>query len=203
MLEITYVNGKKMLDSQNANYSYGSLQKVLNKGLASIDMSLVDSTLILGLGGGSVVNSLRDKFNYHGAIQAVELDQKVIDIANVEFGHTVGDGLDIVHADAFDFLVDCDDKYDLIVVDIFIDNEVPAPFYDDEFCKNTVRCLGPTGCIIFNLGINSAQNVGRQNAVDFYSLQSGMSLKMLENVGGSNRLMVGTMIPSGAPAKGL
>jgi spermidine synthase len=192
-LEITYLNGKKVLDSQNANYSYGSLQKVLNKGLAAVDLNRINSVLILGLGGGSVVSSLRHKFQYHGSIQAVELDHKIINLAIEEFGHQASDKLEIVQADAFDFMVDCTHKFDLIVVDLFIDNEVPAPFYENEFCKNTLRCLNEQGSLIFNLGINSAQNVGRQNAVDFYSNETGLSMEMLENVGGTNRLIVGTM----------
>jgi spermidine synthase len=32
-LEVTLVNGKLVIDSENANYSYGSLQQVLKKGL--------------------------------------------------------------------------------------------------------------------------------------------------------------------------
>ncbi len=36
VLEINYVNGKKVLDSKNTSYSYGNLQKVWDKVLQKI-----------------------------------------------------------------------------------------------------------------------------------------------------------------------
>ena len=38
-LEITWNNGKLVLDSKNTNYSYGSLEKVLRKGMQHIGYS--------------------------------------------------------------------------------------------------------------------------------------------------------------------
>ena len=35
-LEVTWTNGKLVLDSKNTNYSYGSLQRILRKGLKII-----------------------------------------------------------------------------------------------------------------------------------------------------------------------
>ena len=63
-LEVTYINGKKVLDTKNANYSYGSLQKILKFGLTKIDLKSVENILILGMGAGSVIQSLRETFDY-------------------------------------------------------------------------------------------------------------------------------------------
>lgn len=38
-LEITWINGKKILDTKNANYSYGSLQRILKFGLSKIEVT--------------------------------------------------------------------------------------------------------------------------------------------------------------------
>jgi hypothetical protein len=35
-LEVTWANGELVLDSENANYSYGSLQRILRLGLKNI-----------------------------------------------------------------------------------------------------------------------------------------------------------------------
>jgi hypothetical protein len=35
-IEITWTNGELVLDSENTNYSYGSLQRILRLGLKSI-----------------------------------------------------------------------------------------------------------------------------------------------------------------------
>jgi hypothetical protein len=55
ILEVTYINGKKVLDTKNANYSYGSLQKILEIGLTKVDLNKVDNLLLLGMGGGSMI----------------------------------------------------------------------------------------------------------------------------------------------------
>ena len=58
-LEVTLYNGRKVLDSATANYSYGALQRVLRYGLQQLDLVQVRSILLLGLGGGSVIQTLR------------------------------------------------------------------------------------------------------------------------------------------------
>ncbi len=63
-LEITWYNGKKHLNTKNANYSYGSLQAILKFGLEKIELKHMNSILLLGLGGGSVIETLRQDFNY-------------------------------------------------------------------------------------------------------------------------------------------
>ena len=83
-LEVCYVNGKYVLDSKNTNYSYGNLQKVLEKGLNIIGKTKISNfqnTLLLGVGAGCVIETLTQKFNYKYKIIGVELDEKVIEIA--------------------------------------------------------------------------------------------------------------------------
>ena len=64
ILEVTYINGQKVLDTENANYSYGSLQKILEFGLTKVDLKLVENILLLGMGGGSIIKSLRENIEY-------------------------------------------------------------------------------------------------------------------------------------------
>jgi hypothetical protein len=57
-IEITWTNGELVLDSENTNYSYGSLQRILRLGLKSIGFDKIikmNHVLILGVAGGSVV----------------------------------------------------------------------------------------------------------------------------------------------------
>ena len=42
-LEITWANGELVLDSKNTNYSYGSLQRILRKGLKNIGFEKINS----------------------------------------------------------------------------------------------------------------------------------------------------------------
>src|SRR5690606_3858014 len=128
VLEVTYINGKKVLDSENANYSYGKLQKVLELGLRQIDLSPVKNTLVLGLGGGSVVKSLREKFGYTEQIIAVDVDGEVIRIAQEEFAIKETEKLKIIHEDAFAFTKDTKGNFQLVIIDLFIDTKIPSLF---------------------------------------------------------------------------
>ena len=60
-IEITWNNGQLVMDSKNTNYSYGSLQRILRKGLQSIGFEVIknkDTILVLGVAGGSVIKTL-------------------------------------------------------------------------------------------------------------------------------------------------
>ena len=87
-IEITWYNGKKQLNTKNANYSYGSLQKILKTGLQKIELNHCKNILLLGLGGGSVIKTLRDDFDYQHYITAIDIDPVIINIAQEEFNIT-------------------------------------------------------------------------------------------------------------------
>jgi len=165
VLEITMVNGKKVLDSENANYSYGSLQRILETGIAKVDLKKIQSVLLLGLGGGSIISSLRNKFNFQGKIHAIELDEKVISIAQDEFNIYSSSQLTITEQDAYVFVQKHSTNYDLIIVDLFIDNVVPSPFYSIEFCQNVSSILNKNGWLIFNLGLHNLNSKGKEQVI--------------------------------------
>ena len=66
-LSVTLLNGKKLLNSPNTDYSYGRLQQVLRFGLEQIGFSAIKKQkkiLILGIAAGSVVETLvKEKYN--------------------------------------------------------------------------------------------------------------------------------------------
>ena len=103
-LEITWHNGKKHLNTKNANYSYGSLQTILKIGLQKIDITNCKKILVLGLGGGSVIDTLLNDFKYKNHITALDIDPVIIDIAKEEFNLSEKKNLKIICADAFDFI---------------------------------------------------------------------------------------------------
>ena len=87
-LEVTWNNGELVLDSKNTNYSYGSLQRILRKGLKYIGFERIrkfESVLVLGVAGGSVIRTLVNEIKFKGKITGVELDEDVITIANSYF----------------------------------------------------------------------------------------------------------------------
>ena len=189
-LEVTLYNGRKMLDSKNANYSFGSLQLILETGLSQVNFQNVNSVLLLGLGGGSVITSLRNKFNYSQLIHAVELDAKVIEIAKKEFSITTSGNLKIENADAFDFVSNCTNKFDLVIVDIFIDNKVPTAFYAINFCEQLLKLMSSKSILIFNLGLGDINKIEKNTVVDYFKTKEKFKVDLHEKVTGTNTLLI-------------
>ena len=189
-LEVTYSNDKKVLDTENANYSYGSLQKILEFGLRKVDLKNVDNILVLGLGGGSVVHSLRNKFKYTKNIVAVEIDPEVIKLANREFGISPSENLQIMEGDAFEFAKISEEKFQLIIIDIFIGLNVPPIFHGKEFCENVSKLLGSNSSLIFNVEINlEKQSKTSEKIIENFG--SDFQFQMFQKVNGTNSLLIG------------
>ena len=106
-LEIAYNNGKIVMDSQNTNYSYGSLQKILRKGLGFVGFEKIrtmNHILVLGVAGGSVIKTLVDEIGYNKKITGVEIDPEIIELANRFFELDKIENLQIEISDAFEFV---------------------------------------------------------------------------------------------------
>ncbi|TPD70418.1 spermidine synthase [Flavobacterium microcysteis] len=152
-LEVTWANGELVLDSKNANYSYGSLQRILRKGLESIGFDTVLKTkhiLILGVAGGSVIKTLSDEIGFKGKITGVEIDPEVLQIANSYFGLNKIPNLEIIVDDASKYVLKDKNKYGLIIVDIFQDTTMPDFLFEDSFQKSICELLEEKGIILFN-----------------------------------------------------
>ncbi|WP_245529154.1 spermidine synthase [Aequorivita sublithincola] len=187
---MTYVNGKKVLDTENANYSYGSLQKILEIGLTKVNLKNVENLLLLGMGGGSIIHSLRNTFEYTKKIVALEIDPAIIKLAMEEFGISSSKNLQIIEGDAFQFVKTSNEKFQLIIIDLFIDTNVPPIFYGKEFCENTARLLQKNGALIFNVGINLNE---KSKTIETLTSNFGkdFEFRILPKVNGTNTLIVG------------
>lgn len=179
------------MDTENANYSYGSLQKILEIGLTKVDLKSVENLLLLGLGGGSIIHSLRNTFEYSKNIVAVDIDPAIIKLANEEFGITTSEKLQIIEDDAFQFVKNATEKFQLIIIDLFIDTNVPPIFYEKEFCKNVSTLLQKDGFIIFNVGVNLEK---KSTAVEtiLTNFGNGFEFQLHQKVNGSNTLLIGS-----------
>ena len=153
-LEVTLYNGKTLLNTKNTNYSYGSLQTVLKKGLLTIgkaEINKMNSILVLGVAGGSVIKTLTTDFEFTKSITGVELDAEVIEIANSYFNLNKISNFKCIIDDAEHFVSTCKNSYDLIIIDIFKDTEMPDFLFQETFIDNCKQLLNINGFIIFNM----------------------------------------------------
>ena len=152
-LEVTWANGELVLDSQNTNYSYGSLQRILRMALKSVGFNKVKEMqhiLVLGVAGGSVIKTLRDEIRTKAWITGVEIDAEIVKLANTYFKLDKIPNTAIIIDDAFDFVIKTEDTYDLIVIDIFQDTSMPAFLFDSLFADRICELLSAKGIAIFN-----------------------------------------------------
>lgn len=160
-LEVTWNNGALVLDSKNTNYSYGSLQRILRKGLKYIGYERIkkfDSVLILGVAGGSVIKTLVEEINYKGKIIGIEIDRNIISIANKYFELDKIPNLEIIIEDAFEFVLRTKETYDLIIIDIFQDTTMPNFLFQDFFINHINKLLKVNGFILFNTMVLSEKD---------------------------------------------
>ncbi|GLB50148.1 spermidine synthase [Neptunitalea sp. Y10] len=188
-IEITMFNGKKMVDTENANYSYGSLQKILNFGLKKIPLQNINSILVLGMGAGSVIDSLRKKFNYQKEITAVEIDPLMITIAKEEFGITNNQNTTILNDDAFKFLEHNKNSFDLVIIDLFIDTEVPDLAYNQNFSNLINNTTAHKGWFIFNAALSHTNKTHAHTLEDYF--KKYFHLQFFKKVRGTNTLLIG------------
>ncbi len=152
-LEVTWNNGKLVLDSRNTNYSYGSLQRVLRKGLLKIGFDKIlkmNNILVLGVGGGSVIKTLVDEVKYLGKIWGIDVDPHVIELADKYFNLSDIPNLTVVVEDAFEYVLKTKNRYELIIVDIFCDTQMPAFLFESFFTNRLGLLLHPGGFLLFN-----------------------------------------------------
>ncbi|MCF8254872.1 MAG: spermine synthase [Bacteroidia bacterium] len=154
-LELITLHGKTLLDSENANYSYGSLQKILSFGLHKLEWKQPQNVLVLGLGAGSVIETLRSEFSFQGEIVAVEYDAVLIDLALTEFGLGSDRNLKIENREALEFLGTNAKTYSIIIIDLFTDNKTAACCFKDEFWNNIEKAMDKSSQFIFNAAVGT------------------------------------------------
>jgi spermidine synthase len=189
-LEVTWNNGELVLDSKSTNYSYGSLQRILRKGLKYIGFERIrnfESILVLGVAGGSVIKTLVDEVKFKGKITGVEIDESVIGIANQYFELDKIPNLEIVIDDAFEYVLKTKKTYDLIIIDIFEDSTMPNFLFQDFFINRINSLLNLNGFILFNtMVINKKQE--ERNALYKSKFGGSYSLRMYPKVETHNEL---------------
>lgn len=188
-LEITWYNGKKQLNSKNANYSYGSLQRILKFGLEKINLKKTCSILLLGLGGGSVIQTLREDFNYQKKITAIDIDPEIIKIAQEEFQLQANENLDLVCTDALKYITQNSNKFDLIIIDLFIDIHVPEHFLKIPFWEHVLKIINTNGVILFNASLEDSMTLNLENIINY--LKSNVyKVDVYDKVNQTNTLII-------------
>ncbi|MCW5897698.1 MAG: fused MFS/spermidine synthase [Flavobacteriales bacterium] len=151
-LSIRWEYGRKVLNSTEANQSFGSLHSVWQEAFrqARIADAPPDDVLLLGLGAGSVPHILRHELRLDAPITAVELDPVVVDIAQRHFALDEIEGLGIVLGDATVQVHALPERFGLVVVDLFDDLDLARGVDTAGFAHALRARCAIGGIVLFN-----------------------------------------------------
>lgn len=106
-------------------------------------------TLVIGLGGGSVVKRMWRDYPWM-RVDVVELDPEVVEVAQTFFALPEDDRLNLYVAEGRAFVRMSPDDYDIAIVDAFDDDHVPRPLLTEEFMRDLRDHLEPGGVVAWN-----------------------------------------------------
>lgn len=149
-LIVAIQEGKYVLNAKNANYSYASLHRVFQQALKKVDIKNAHSILVLGCGAGSIPSIIYNELGLNPKIDAIEIDGKVIELGKKYFDLDQYPNLNIVIDDAMNFVKTTNNKYDLILVDLFAGITVPEQFLAQHFFEKLKSLLNNKGELLFN-----------------------------------------------------
>ena len=163
-----------MVNSGNANQSYGSLHEVWQECLADqkVATRMPGDVLILGFGAGSVASILRKELHMQAPIIGVDGDPEMLRLAKSIFHVDRFSGLDLVASDAMAFVQGHTQEHDLVLVDLCHELDL-APGVDGEpFISGLRRCTAPGGLLCFNTIVHDEKSsIRSQRVSDLLRLQ--------------------------------
>jgi spermidine synthase len=139
------------------------------KGIESVLSRLPkeSSVLILGLGGGILANYAQ---SLNLKVDAVELDQRIVDCARKYFG--LHPDVSVFTQDARGYIRTCSKKYACILIDLFRGEEPPSYFFTTESFSRMKSLLAPNGIVLMNSNGYFSGEIGAGNRAILKTMQA-------------------------------
>jgi spermidine synthase len=107
------------------------------------------SALILGLGGGTVARLLQARWG-NVRIIGVDDDAAILETASAA-GWLPAGGVEIVMADAFEYVQLCEQRFDYVAVDLFRGHRLARRAFGKPFLRRVKVILEPRGRLAVNM----------------------------------------------------
>jgi SAM-dependent methyltransferase len=152
VLHISYSRGRYQLSTESVIYSFGDLYTNFYYAFDRLDLEklAIENVLILGFGLGSIPLMLEQNFNQKYTYTGVEIDEEVIYLANKYVTNELDSPIEMICTDAALFIEINDEKYDLICIDLFLDDVIPNQFEQQDFLYNIKNKLSENGILLYN-----------------------------------------------------
>lgn len=149
-IELTLQNGRLVVDSPNANYSYGLLHELFQEVLREFKFDKDDlEVLVLGFGAGSIAKILLHEKKLNIKLTGVEIDPIMLEIYNKYFKENLN-FINLYQDNALHFLENNKQCFDFIFIDVFEDLDVPASLLSIDFIESLKKSCKKDGGIAMN-----------------------------------------------------
>ena len=174
--------GRLKLITGNAIYSYEDkyINFVEAFNFINIKNKSVKGALVLGLGLGSIPYILEKKFKLQSTFTCVELDSAVIDLFEEFVLEKLNSQFNIKNDDGYNYVLNSNEKFDLICMDIFNDAKIPEKFSTLDFLKLLDSNLSIIGVIIYNRLAENQKDIELNEQFDLLFLKIFPSRKLLK-----------------------
>lgn len=151
-LEVICRNGRYALCTENAVYSYEDLYVNFRDSFQQMNLDEygIENVLVLGLGLGSIPLLLEKTFKKTYNYTLVEIDQKVVALAQKYTLDELQSSYSVVCMDALEYVKNCSQQFDLVAIDIFIDDQIPSAFESTQFLEDVKKVLSPNALLMYN-----------------------------------------------------
>lgn len=155
---IKWRNGKRVVDTETVNYAYGTLYEVFQQAFVKYDVQhkvKPKKILLLGFGAGSVFQLVRETFGREPEIVGVERDPIMLQIYRDYFLHSDAN-LTLIQADVQTYIQESTEKFDLILIDVFVGEHVPNTLFQESFVQFARNALSQSGVLMWNVIVEDA-----------------------------------------------
>jgi len=144
--------GRFQLCTSNAIYSFEDLYVNFSRAFDRIDLdrSAPMNVLVLGIGMGSIPMVMEAMDFEDCYFTAIEIDPVIIELLN-EYGlPKIDSPIEVYETDAVQYAAISREKFDLVAIDLFINDIIPEAAQSKDFLSNIQERLSPDGMVMMN-----------------------------------------------------
>ncbi len=150
VLDLYLVKGRYQLCTEKAIYSYADKYDNFAKIFATIDLDKIDNVLILGLGLASIPFIFEHIHSKYYSYTGIEIDDEVIYLVSKYVLDELKSDVEVINTDAYTYMCLNQTKYDLICMDVFVDDDIPEELESEDYLEMIKDALTKDGLLIYN-----------------------------------------------------
>jgi spermidine synthase len=156
LYKVVMVFDRPRLVIGNMVQSGGMVRRIWHKAIQNIKENKikVHRALVIGLGCGDVAFEISSHYP-KSKMLGVEIDKHVVEAARCYFDLATVKNLEIAVAEGNNFITKLaqkkrGQKFDLIIIDAYLNDQIPSQFRSKNFLKKLERLLSHNGVVIYN-----------------------------------------------------